>query len=393
MNDDHHMLKADAQTLLSTYERGAGYALLAADLRTCEELAQAHLAQDPYSSVCYALLALAARQGERWLEAAEMSRLAVCFGAREPRVLSLLAGCYELVSHDQATAWFREEYGALPERLNARIPQPEVDAIRQALSRPPRFPRRSSAHATSPLTVARSALSGQRSVDLPSWLEATNALELFINEGLGDPPDWITSTNDWANELSLEHGEVPDWVERPPSIEEVLRLSAGDCSVVEASPVSPPNSVSSSPPLPPPLPSSLPMPSQSSSSPVPSFTSALDVATRLGLPPSLKIALEVRRVQLIQGGSSASRELSGPLLLCQDESRLILIAYEGDQPRQKPWAFTPQHLLSSSVKSEMLELTLQGERQILIELMLKRDEGRSSLLNALSSQLESWRLG
>jgi hypothetical protein len=235
-------------------------------------------------------------------------------------------------------------------------------------------------------------------VTLPEWLSASTSLELLAHEGLGEPPEWLTSTSDWADHIDLDIGDLPDWMERPPSLEEVFMIGAdaGDSSPQRSS-LPPQQSVVSTPTER--ESSSLPNVTSSLISPPPSLpeldppveteislNSALSTATRLGLSETLEVALDVERVQLKQGGSS--RELIGPLLICQDAHRLILIAYQGDQPRQNPWAFTPTHLVAVHHRSHGVELTLQGERTIFAEL----SAGREALARALSTHLESWRL-
>ena len=79
-----------------------------------------------------------------------------------------------------------------------------------------------------------------------------------------------------------------------------------------------------------------------------------------------------------------TRELSGPLLLCQDTERLILIAYQGDTPRQNPWAFTPADLIQILARGHQLELILQGGRNMIASL------GNPELVQSLAHHLEAW---
>ena len=113
------------------------------------------------------------------------------------------------------------------------------------------------------------------------------------------------------------------------------------------------------------------------------LTTACSIAHRLGLTGELHVALELQSLNLIQDAKQ-TREISGPLLLCQDIERLILIAYQGDQPRQNPWAFTPADLNQIVARGHLLELILKGERQ-----MVARLED-PELVQLLVHHLEAW---
>ena len=89
-------------------------------------------------------------------------------------------------------------------------------------------------------------------------------------------------------------------------------------------------------------------------------------------------------MSLIQDHKQA-RDLSGPLLLCQDHERLILIAYEDDKPRQNPWAFTPAQLIGVQSEGDTLELSLEGNRQMIARL------DSVELAQNLVDHLEVWR--
>jgi hypothetical protein len=129
---------------------------------------------------------------------------------------------------------------------------------------------------------------------------------------------------------------------------------------------------------------SLPTIYPSSSSHDLSLNTANATAYTLGLTDELQVAVELESLSLIQD-QAPPRDLSGPLLLCQDRERLILIAYQDDKPRQNPWAFTPAHLKEVSSEGHTLKLSLQGKRQMIARL------GSSEEAQALADHLELWR--
>lgn len=117
---------------------------------------------------------------------------------------------------------------------------------------------------------------------------------------------------------------------------------------------------------------------------VSSLIDRVSLARSLGLQDDLKIAIELQRVTLAQP-DQVERALSGPILLCQTAERLILLAHDGAQLRQKPWAFTPPNLLEVRPSAGGLSLRLQGGRQINIQV-------DPSLIEPLKAQLERWRV-
>ena len=388
---EHHT----SEEHLSAWELGAAYALINDDLETCQALAQDALARDAYSSVCYTLLAKVARRKGDWVEVAEASRLALCFGAQDPQISSVLAGLYDLIDCTYERDWICEQFSVTAEHLFSAVPQESYPTLQRMLSVPPRLPKRRSVtrHGGPQLTHPKPTRHLGHYPPPPSWLDSVVSLDVIASEGLSSLPDWITSTQNWIDQSQLDFIPLPDWLERPPSLDEVflgeLPPSAPASMTVEphvSSPIiSTPhssqaratlNSIEDIADLPTIYPTEL--------ADERSLTSAKATAYKLGLTGMLHVALELQSLSLIQD-QRPTRELSGPLLLCQDSERLILIAYRDDQPRQNPWAFPPTHLTQIINRGDQLELSLQGGRQMIAHL------DNIELNQALMYHLETWR--
>ena len=193
-SNDHNTQGAQQpESLLSSWELGAAYALICDDLDTCQALAQEYLARDSYSSVCYVILAQVARRRGDWLEVAEANRLALCFGAHDPQVTSLMAGLYDLIDRPYERDWICEQFNVTAEQLFSLVPRDVHESLNRMLSAPPRLPRRRSVtqYGGAPLTGVRSAHRTGHAPPPPNWLESAASLDLLSSEGLGPIPDWI----------------------------------------------------------------------------------------------------------------------------------------------------------------------------------------------------------
>lgn len=203
---------------------------------------------------------------------------------------------------------------------------------------------------------------------LPSWLEN---LEVMNSAAFDEPlPTWLEHVNESLEAVFQSVDSIPDWLEHSDSLDTLFSDNFGhqDPMSDHQDPVNPPPRIQSSS-------EGNGLNTETEPSPLTTLDnddeidllSSAQRAQDIGLGFELKLALDLDELTLTSPTGKA-RKLFGPLLLVLTKERLILVAYEGDQQRQRPWAFTAEQLVRVECVERRLMLSVEEERNITFEL-------------------------
>ena len=358
----------DVHQALSPIIIGATYALLKEDLETARELGKESIAAEPFAKEGYLLLTYACSGLGLWVETAEYGRIAFCLGVEEKRLLALLAGLYQVVQLDREADWFINKFEVEAFDLSQAVSNIDQADILDELSRVPKMPRRIHAvshdssggdEQTRGSLKSSFTFSKMRST-LPNWLEVSETTSL--NDVYVQSPDWINQISDSLDAVFRIPIQKVTWLEDSEqfNIDDVNNFSAVSAKSVHESP----NQIDDE--------SSLISKETSfdSSNREESLLGAVEQAQILGLGEEFEIALELAALNLAQENGK-SKKLFGPLIIALSGLQLMIVAYEGDMLRQKPWAFSSEQLLKVSAQERDIILTVQGNRTIAFQVETK----------------------
>lgn len=370
----------DVLQALSPKLIGATYALIKGDLETARELGKESIAAEPYAKEAYLLLTYACSGLGLWVETAEFGRIAFCLGVEEKRLLALLAGLYQAVKLDREADWFINQFEVDAVDLSQALSNIDEADILDELSRVPKMPRKAQFarhdsfggdEQNKSFLKPRFTFSKTRST-LPNWLEVSETTNL--NDVYVKSPDWINEVSDSLDAVFRIPIQRVTWLEDSEQfdVEDVNDFSAVPAESVHESTSQIDNE------------SSL----ISSESSFDSFNreesllGAVEQAQILGLGKEFEVALELAELNLAQENGK-SKKLFGPLIIALSGSQLMIVAYEGDMLRQKPWAFSSEQLLQVSAQERNVILTVQGNR--LIAFQVETKEQADYLVKKLSN--------
>ncbi len=349
---------------------GASYALLKGDLETAKQLGLECLAEDPFSKATYVLLTYAYSGLGLWVETAQYARLAVCLGVKDERLIALLAGLYQCVQLETEAQWLSHEYDIEAFDLSQALSSEDQKKVFDLLSRlpqRPRIPRKTNhAHHDHNLDHERfhqkhlSAYSYGHT-NVPDWLETSESLSL--NGLTTQRSDWISDTSDGLEVMFNLPVQQADWLEESEHFKVAESLSTNDLQANISPQANTPLQASPQEHLSAQI---SPQPDHNNSSLEESILEAQEQAKLLGLGQEFSVAIELSALSLAQENGKA-KKLFGPLILALSGAHLIIVAYEGDMLRQKPWAFTREQLIQVNTQATMVTLTVQGNRSISFE--------------------------
>ena len=205
---------------------------------------------------------------------------------------------------------------------------------------------------------------------LPSWLEN---IEEMSSASFDEPlPTWLEHVNDSLEAAFQSVDSIPDWLEHSGSLDTLFSDNFDHQDSVNDLQKSDHQDTMNPPPR---LQSSSEVNGVIETSPLTTLDnddeidllSSAQRAQDIGLGFELKLALDLDELTLTSPTGKA-RKLFGPLLLVLTKERLILVAYEGDQQRQRPWAFTAEQLVRVECVERRLMLSVEEERNITFEL-------------------------
>ena len=243
----------------------------------------------------------------------------------------------------------------------------QVDILDE-LSRVPKMPRRIQAinHDSSggdeqnrDFLKSSFTFSKMRST-LPNWLEVSETTSL--NDVYVKSPDWINQISDSLDAVFRIPIQKVTWLEDSEQfdVEDVNDFSDVSAKSVHesTSQIDDESSLISS------------EASFDSLHREESLLGAVEQAQILGLGEEFEIALELAALNLAQE-SGKSKKLFGPLIIALSGLQLMIVAYEGDMLRQKPWAFSSEQLLKVSAHERDIILIVQGNRSIAFQVETK----------------------
>lgn len=366
------------ETPFSSLVMGAIYALLRGDLETAIELGEQSLEQSPYSVESYIILVHAHSGLERWIEAARYGRLALCCGAQDPQIGSFMAGVYRALGMNEESHWVEDRCSSEPFELEWDLDESEIAGLERELSQIPKPPKVQSGFSSPSLKAAEDptnsfSWNGGSEGELPQWLEANESLNpVMISASTQESLDWLLNGEDSLEAIFEQYSDIPDWLTSAESIshhfnDEVFIVS--EATTQPSSRESASDAIADGRPR---LPSTLPHSDETLLEPNreelnQALIESSAHATSLGVGENFMVALDLVSLTLSSPGAK-QKTLFGPLILALTDQRLILVAYEEDQVRQRPWAFTSSQLNGMSSEESAISLLLEGGREIAFRL-------------------------
>ena len=357
---------------------GAAYALIKGDLETAYQLGIQSIQKDPYSVESYVVLSYAFSGLGNWTETAHYSRLALAFGATDERLGSLITGLYQYYGFHEEAEWIENRCHCHALDLSMALDTVEASEIKIALTSHLNLPKVHSHHQGSHQPVTQEvkkdfSWGSQTYQGLPEWLEH----EVGVNDHLGAGdynarPDWLGDVSDSIDDLFQQQTtSLPDWLEQNETfinfqaVDHTTSLKQNGAvknSTLDA------NSVQ-----------------QKQGEKTHFLNDGEAQAKSLGLGEEFQVAVELEALTLLQDNARPKR-LFGPLLLAISGSRLILAAYEGEELRQRPWAFNKGQIMSIQGEQSKLQLFMEEGRNISFEV------GSATQAEQLVISINHWRL-
>ena len=360
----------DIHQALSPKLIGASYALLKSDLVTAHKLGQESIHDEPFDKEAYLLLTYVCSSLDLWQDAAEYARVAFCLGVEDERLLALLSGFYQAVDMEREANWLIQTFGVDAFDLSQVLSNEERAHLKDLLPRPPRMPKRNHRPQRDheevndyPQSWKRFPISSAPH-SLPSWLEVSETVNMI--ELPTKRPDWITEATDSLDMVFRLPIRRVDWIEDNEQYMDSSPIGVIGSSNLDTSSIprvevqTEPTNISSA-----------------EDTPINELNhdeyirGAEEQAKLLGLGHDFTIAIELAELSLTQEAGK-TKKLFGPLILALSGSQLMIVAYEGDMLRQKPWAFTSEQLLQTKSQETTITLTVQGNRSISFQVETKQ---------------------
>ena len=359
----------DIHQALSPKLIGATYALLRGDLVTAYKLGQESIHDEPFDKEAYLLLTYACSSLDLWQDTAEYARVAFCLGVEDERLLALLSGLYQAIDMEREANWLIQTFGVDAFDVSQVLSNEERAHLKDLLPRPPRMPKKNHRpqgdfeevndypQRWKPFPISSPPHS------LPSWLEVSETVNMM--EGPTKRPDWITEETDGLDTIFRLPIRRVDWIEDNEQDMDRSPFGAIGSSNLDVSSI--PNVE---------VQTESTNTSSAEDAPINELNheayirSAEEQAKLLGLGHDFTIAIELAELSLTQEAGK-TKKLFGPLILALSGSQLMIVAYEGDMLRQKPWAFTSDQLNQTTSQENTITLTVQGNRSISFQVETK----------------------
>ena len=354
---------------------GAIYSLFQGDLQTASQLGTQCVEETPYAIEAHVILVHAYSGLEEWSSAALHGRLALCLGVRDPQVGSFMAGVYRELGLTDEAIWVEEHCTAEPFEIQWDLDHTQIEALKRELSTPPRSPQRPrwgviDHQRDDAMDRKIFSWGGGGSEGLPNWLEVSESLEMTSALSIqSEDLEWLAENHDSLEMVFRHHDPFPDWIMTSEPLSDItLESSLPETYRSPAQSEIEPHSstdkgsreetdqhmgISSSSPAHPQLDELL--------------LASSDHASLLGVGDHFKVAIDLEALTLT-ASNAKPKMLFGPLILALTDERLILVAYEEEFIRQKPWAFSPTQLLAIKATDQSIALTVEGEREIAFSL-------------------------
>lgn len=373
----------------SSLVMGATYALFRGDLETASVLGRRCIEESPFEIEAHIILVHAFCGLEDWRAAAQHGRYALCLGARDPQVGSFMSGVYRALEMSVEAEWVEERCNAETFEITWTMDPEEENVFRRELSAPPRMLKARSWPSQGEMSNHlgdSSAFSwgGHAMGDLPDWLEANDMMDLNEIAPLREGRlDWLSEESDSLDVIFTQVEPYPHWLEASETIEDVIgsnetsssqgHVHLEDRSLSTAAPTLEDQEAGRVDHL-----------STKEEDKEDALLASASHASLLGVGSNFRVAIDLDALTLTAAGAKP-KTLFGPLILALTEDRLILVAYEDEFVRQKPWAFSADQLRAVSAKETEVSLIVEGEREVAFSL-------ENSLIAAeLVECLKAWR--